>query len=46
MHNLRLQRTWPTFSSSIVAEVTAVAFGGAVLLPEAGHAAEAQCSAG
>jgi hypothetical protein len=42
-HNSRLQRTWPAFSSSIAAAVTAVAFGEVVLLPNAGHAAEAQC---
>jgi hypothetical protein len=43
--NLRLQRTWPAFSSSIVEAVTGMAFSSVVLLPNAGHAAEAQCYA-
>jgi hypothetical protein len=43
--NCALQRTWPSFSSSIVAALTGVAFGSVVLPPEAGHAAERKCSA-
>ena len=43
--NPRLQRTWPTFSVSIVAKVNEVVFGNAVPVPKAGHAAEAQCYA-
>ncbi len=34
----RLQRTWPSFSSSIVAGTTGIGFGVAVLLPKVGHA--------
>jgi hypothetical protein len=41
--NSRLQRSWPSFSSSVSADVTGVDFGRSTLLPEAGHAAEAQC---
>ena len=41
--NPRLQRTWPSFSGSIVAAVTGLASGYAVLLPKAGHAAQAAC---
>jgi hypothetical protein len=41
--NFALQRPWPSFSSSIVAAVTGVAFGSVVLPPKAGHAAERGC---
>ena len=43
--NQRLQRTWPSFSVSIVAGISGVAFVNALPSPKAGHAAEAQCYA-
>ena len=41
--NNALQRTWPSFSSSIVVVISGGGFGEAVLLPEVGHAAEREC---
>ena len=38
-----LQRTRPFFSVSLVAGTSGVAFGNALLLPKAGHAAESEC---
>jgi hypothetical protein len=40
--NSGLQRSWPLFAVH-VASVEVVDFGGAFLLPHAGHAAESQC---
>jgi hypothetical protein len=42
MSILRLQRTWPSFSST-VAGMSGFAFGEAVQMPKVGHAAEAAC---
>jgi hypothetical protein len=43
--NSRLQRSWPSFSSGIVAAITGVALVSMVLPLEAGHAAHSACSA-
>jgi hypothetical protein len=41
--NQRLQRTWPSFSVSIVAGMSGVPSSAHLPIPKAGHAAEAQC---
>jgi hypothetical protein len=41
--NDAFQRTWPLFSSSVVARTNGFGFDQVVLLPQAGHAAEREC---
>jgi hypothetical protein len=42
MPNEAIERTWPAFSNSMVAITSGSAFGEAVLLRQAGHAAHRQ----